>query len=173
MPLTLYKETGAGLSYANCYAHRDDAVIYHRAHLYASAWDLAIDADKEKALVMATRLIDAQWLFGGVRTHAEQALQWPRQGCPDRDAETGLVEEDVLPQNLTDATCEMARELLVVDRTTAPPGEGLKYANVGSTQTGYSKTDVRPILTHVTQALLKRFGVSIETKSGTVNLVRT
>lgn len=39
------------------------------------------------------------------------------------------------------ATCEMARELLITDRTAAPAGEGLKYQNVGPDQTGYDKTD--------------------------------
>ena len=67
----------------------------------------------------------------------------------------------------------MARELLILDRTTAPPGEGLKYQNVGSDQTGYSKTDVRPIISHVAQAMLAKFGVLIRSKSDSVKLVRT
>lgn len=66
----------------------------------------------------------------------------------------------------------MARELVIADRTAAPPGEGLKYDNVGPNQTGFDKSDTRPVISHVAQALLAKFGVLIKSKSGTVRLVR-
>ncbi len=77
------------------------------------------------------------------------------------------------PKEIRDATCEMARELLILDRTAAPPGEGLKYENIGPNQTGFSKTDVRPIISHVAQAMLAKFGALVKSKSGAVPLVRT
>lgn len=77
-----------------------------------------------------------------------------------------------MPKNVIEATCEMARELLIVDRTAAPAGEGLKYYNDAGNQTGYDKTDRRPIFSPVAQALLDKVGSLIKSGSGAVRLVR-
>ncbi len=169
--IVVVKETGAGLSNANSYASVDDGDIYHDGHLYASAWTDAPLDKKIPSLVMATRLIDAEYQFLGVRSVATQSLQWPRENCPDPDA-GDLVANTVVPKAIVQATCELARELIIADRTAAPPGEGLSYQNVGGTQTGYNKADTRPIIPTVVQALLAKFGVLIKSKSGSVKLVR-
>ena len=83
MALTLIKEDGTGKADANSYADRADGDAYHEGHLYASAWTAATEANREKALVMATRLIDAYMEFGGSKASSGQALQWPRYGCAD------------------------------------------------------------------------------------------
>lgn len=171
MPLVLTKEDGTGLSDANSYASVADADAYHDGHLYAAAWTAASGANKEKALVMATRLIDSQFQFDGVRAKETQALQWPREGCHDPDAD-GWTLDSMLPKAVLDATCEMARELLIADRTAAPAGEGLKYHNVGTEQTGYSKSDTRPVISHVAQAMLAKYGSLLKSGSGAVRLVR-
>ena len=72
-----------------------------------------------------------------------------------------------------DATCELARELLIADRTASPEGEGLSYFNDGSTQKGYDKDDRRPIISRVAQALLNKFGALTSSRSGAVRLQRT
>ena len=175
MALTLIKETGAGLADANSYADVADGDAYHDGHLYATAWTAAIAGNKAAALVMATRLIDAEYQFGGTRAKATQALQWPRQDCRDPDADDwtgGTVADNVVPKAVVAATCEMARELLIADRTTAPAGEGLKYQNIGTTQTGYDKTDRRAVISRVAQAMLGKYGAQISAKSGVVRLVR-
>ena len=56
MPLTLIKESGAGLANANAYADLADGDAYHAGHLYASAWTAATADNKAVALVMASRL---------------------------------------------------------------------------------------------------------------------
>ena len=40
---------------------------------------------KEKALVMATLLIDECFQFHGLKRSDGQRLQWPRRECPDPD----------------------------------------------------------------------------------------
>jgi len=82
------------------------------------------------------------------------------------------VPENTVPNNVVAATCELARELLITDRTAAPAGEGLKYYNNSGVQTGYDKTDRRPIIPVVVQALLAKYGALIQAKSGEVRLVR-
>jgi hypothetical protein len=171
MALTLIKETGAGLANANAYADVADGDAYHAGHLYASAWTAASADQKAVALVMASRLIDAEYQFGGTRSVATQSLQWPREDCPDPDA-GDMVAEPMVPKAVVEAACELARELLVADRTAAPAGEGLKYYNNAGVQTGYDKTDTRPIIPAVVQALLGKYGYLIKAKSGAVKLIR-
>ena len=176
MALTLIKEDGTGKVDANAYANAADGDAYHDGHLYATAWTAATLANKEKALVMATRLIDAEYQFNGVKAAVAQALQWPREECfdPDADGWNGnIVASNVVPRAVLDATCEMARELLVADRTAAGVGEGLKYQNVGTTQTGYDKSDTRPVISQVAQAMLAKLGAVIKSRSGAVRLVRS
>ena len=171
MPITLIKETGAGLANANAYADVADGDAYHEGQLYATAWTAATTPNKTAALVMASRLIDAEYQFGGTRSVAAQALQWPREDCPDPDA-GDMVAETIVPKAVVEAACELARELIVADRTAAPAGEGLKYYNNAGVQTGYDKTDTRPIIPAVAQALLAKYGGLIKSKSGSVKLVR-
>jgi len=171
MALTLIKEDGTGKADANSYADVTDGDGYHEGHLYATAWTAATTANKEKALVMATRLLDAEYQFGGNKTNELQALQWPREACRDPDGADSL-DSDAVPPAVVNATCELARELLVKDRTAAPAGEGLKYSNVGSAQTGYDKTDTPPVISRVAQAMLARLGALMSARSGSVKLVR-
>ncbi len=81
--------------------------------------------------------------------------------------------DSVVPKPVVDAACELARELLIADRTAAPAGEGLKYSNVGTTQTGYDPADRRPIISQVAQAMLAKYGSLLKSRSGAVRLVRT
>jgi hypothetical protein len=197
MALTLIKEDGTGKVDANSYAGAADGDAYFDGHLYATAWTAASTPNKEKALVFATRLIDSQFQFNGWKAHDQQALQWPRERCPDPDK--GLitisvlvpflgtfVDADLVPPAVVNATCEMARELLIADRTAAPPGEGVASVHTGHTDAGvggnapssnntttvYSKGDMPPVISHVAQAMLAKFGALMSDGSGPVRLVR-
>jgi hypothetical protein len=183
MALTLTKEDGTGRADANSYADVADGNAYHDGHLYATVWTAASDDQKAAALVMASRLIDAEYQFNGVQTMDTQALSWPRYRCPDPDRASvarmgrllmwdNWLPENRVPKNVVAATCELARELLLADRTAAPAGEGLKFYNNGGTQTGYDKTDTRPVISPVAQAMLIKFGSLVSAKSGAVRLVR-
>ncbi len=121
MALTLIKEDGTGKADANAYADLADGNAYHDGHLYASAWTAATDDQKAVALVMATRLIDAEYQFNGTRTTAGQSLQWPRAMCPEPDnvhvpisvllpIPYDYVQYDTVPKAVVQATCEMARD---------------------------------------------------------------
>src|SRR6476661_6925445 len=147
MALTLIKEDGTGKADANSYASAADGDAYYDGHLYATAWAAASSGNKEKALVFATRLIDAEYQFNGYRAHNGQALQWPRERCPDPDKGFvtisvlvpflgNFLDANVVPKGVKDAACEMARELLIVDRTAAPPGEGIAMVHTGHAETG-------------------------------------
>lgn len=196
MALVLIEEDGSGRVDANSYASVADAEAYFEGHLYAAAWTAATEERKAAGLVMATRLIDALFQFNGYRAHDEQALQWPREKCPDPDK--GLptsvlqwvsdcyVEPDLVPVPVMEAACEMARELLIVDRTAAPPGEGIDTIQASqsdaaaagasgaseSSTTKYSKSDTRQIISPVAQAMLSKYGAPMDGGSGAVRLMR-
>jgi hypothetical protein len=177
MALTLIKEDGTGKVDANAYANTADGDAYHEGHLYASAWTGATADKKAAALVMATRLIDSLFQFNGVRTKATQALQWPREDCPDPDANADVVGQrfvlgDVVPKAIADAACETARALLIEDRTANPLGEGLKFSGLGELQQTFDKSDRRPMVPHLAIAMLSKFGVLLNRSSGAVPLVR-
>ena len=177
MALTLVKEDGSGLADANAYANAADGDAYHEGHLYATGWTAATADKKAAALVMATRLIDALFQFNGVRTKATQALQWPREDCPDPDANADVVGQrlvlsNVVPKAVLDATIETARALIIEDRTANPLGEGLKFSALGSLQQSFDKRDRRPAIPHVAQVMLSKFGVLLNRSSGAVPLVR-
>lgn len=183
MALTLIKEDGTGKADANAYASVADGDAYHDGHLYATAWTGASADQKAVALVMASRLIDAEYQFIGTRTTAGQSLQWPRAMCPEPDnvhvpisvllpIPCNYVEYDKVPKAVVQATCEVARAMLIEDRTANPLGEGLKFTGLGGNQTSFDKADRRPVIPYVAQAMLLKYGALILAKSGAVRLTR-
>jgi hypothetical protein len=185
MALVLIKEDGSGLANANAYANAADGDAYHDGHLYASAWTAASSPNKEKALVMATRLIDGLFQFNGFKRMSTQALQWPRRECRDPDIQNGVVpglllvrgpflDETKVPVLVVNATCEMARALLVEDRTDDPDGEGLSSMSVvGSLRLDFNSGDRQPVVPAIVQTWLGKFGEYIARSKGMARLVRT
>jgi len=171
---TLVKETGSGSASANSYASAADGDAYHDLHMYATLWTGANTATKEKALMMATRLLDANYLFYGRKLLKTQALQWPRYAVPDPDHAGGrdFLDDSEMPGDLVKATCELARELIITDRTQPPPGEGLKQIQlVGSLMATFDKLDEPGVLTAEVKKLLGKWGMRIDHAQG--RLVRT
>ncbi len=82
------------------YATIAEAQAYFDSRLNTDAWDEAVnDAERTKALAMATTLID-RLNFRGEKADSEQELQFPR----GNDTE--------VPQDIKDATAEIALALL-------------------------------------------------------------
>lgn len=100
---------------ANSYATLAEAELYHQAHPHATTWATATAAQAARALVLATRLLDAQVKWQGVIATQTQALAWPRLCAYDRHDRA--LSSSVIPQAVKDATCEYARQLLARDRT--------------------------------------------------------
>lgn len=185
MPLVLIKEDGTGKPDANSYANAADGDAYHDAHVYASTWTAATTGNKEKALVMATRLIDAHYQFNGFKRLATQALQWPRRECRDPDVVNSIVpglllmrgpflDETKVPVAVVNATAELARELLKADRTDDPDGEGISQLSLtGAVTIIFNPKDRQPVIPHVVQAMLGKLGALIREGEGSARLVRT
>ena len=82
------------------------------------------------------------------------------------------VPSDPVPPAVVRATCELARELIVTDRTAAPPGEGVTLVRAADqSETIYNKRDKRPVISMVAQSLLCQYGALLK-KAGMVCLQR-
>lgn len=124
-------DTTVGGADSNSYASVAEADDYHEFHLYGSAWNDATTPEKESALVMATRLLDAYTCFVGNAASETQRLKWPRSGMLNRNGFG--IPEDVIPDELKDAQIELARLLLVSDLTAqnAASAQGLTKIKAG------------------------------------------
>ena len=124
MALILGEDTYTALAAANDYFDR-------RPH--SSAWTRATEAEREAALIGATRHLDALD-FEGFPTSNAQPLQWPRSYVLDRNG--NLIPNDIMPAPLTIATCELALIALHQDLTKDAPA--IKRKRVADLDIEYS-----------------------------------
>jgi hypothetical protein len=136
---TLIPEDGTGRPDANSYCSLAEADQYHDESVNGAGW-AALDADtKTRALIEATRLIDAGWKWFGKRAKPDQALAWPRYGVPDPDSDEGEVQvapwmrrggpsylpDNEVPADIKRATAWLALQVTQKDFRADPPGQGL------------------------------------------------
>jgi hypothetical protein len=106
---TFVVETGSASATANSYASIADADAYIDNFVRNSThWTHLSDADKQRYLREATQTIDLSYgsRFRGYRFSESQGLDWPRSAVTTDDG--WLVGADEIPQELKDATAEMA-----------------------------------------------------------------
>jgi hypothetical protein len=127
--MSLIVEDGTGLANANSFASIAEADAYHAGHLYAATWTNAPTDRKTAALIMATRTLDssAQWVGQRARPGV-QALGWPRRLAY---LDGVLLDDDIVPTPVKNATAEFARLLLSNDLTADPETDGIKAINLG------------------------------------------
>jgi hypothetical protein len=99
-----------GAANANSFSDVAEGDIYFGERLFSASWIAATAGQKESALIMATRLIAAWFIWNGQASSSTQALPFPRIGLLSR---TGfLIPSDVIPRELKEATFELALVLL-------------------------------------------------------------
>jgi hypothetical protein len=105
----------------NSYSELEDAETYFEDRLGSddngnwnktSAGVVRTNADKEKALITATRRIDEE-TFRGSKTSSDQSLKWPRTGVFDEDGNE--FDNGTIPERVKQATFIVALELLRAD----------------------------------------------------------
>ena len=175
--MALIKEDGTGKVDANSYASVAEGDTFFEGHGYTDLWTAATPERKATMLVMATTVIDAKMQFYGYKATSAQALQWPRENCPDPDGMPvanlpAYFASDQVPKGIVNATCVMAQELMKVDRTDAPPGEGILTEWTSYDGKKYDKEDKRHMLPELVESMLAKFGVLVEPSSVAVRLVR-
>ena len=151
-----------GSSTANSYISLEEADLYFSTRLNSSEWESADTTNREKALIMATRILDTlsfsgrKWKDGSPEDKDYQALQWPRfpeyndpymlgiphlmtSPSPEREW-VNLHNEPIMPTALKNATCEQAyfllRTIQGLDKREHLKGQGLKsisYPDINET----------------------------------------
>ena len=165
---TIVVETGQSGANSNSYASVADADTYHAGHLYATGWAQSETGKKEKALIMATRLLDQGVKWKGFAANDTQALQWPRHNVMDRAGFS--INSNEMPQDLIDATAELARLLLASDRTAEDDTKGFRSIGVGSIKLDIDKADRKDVIDRTVARMVSPLGFVI---GGQVRLVRT
>ena len=125
---------------ANSYCSRAVADTYHLDRLHAATWTDAGDETKDAALLMATRVIDQQFAWEGVRSATSQKLEWPRDGLLNDEGDLAL-DRATIPTRLQDATAEFARLLIETDTTVASgvAGGAITSLKAGSVKIDYAE----------------------------------
>lgn len=136
----------AGAADADSYADISDGDAYHAAHTAYDTWDGYSDEQQCRALKMATRLLDQWFVWHGDVAYSGQALLWPRDGVIGPNG----YEEDssAIPRLIVEATCELARQLIMADRTADSDMEAQKLTRVkaGAVEVEFKGTAVaKPI----------------------------
>lgn len=197
MPTSLLiLEDGTGKPDSNSFASIALADSYHAKRLYSQQWTNETDAvTKEAALMMASQLIDTNYVFYGFRTSDTQALSWPRIACPNSEMRSTIFWVDnplmglanygdsyyqiaypsnVVPLRVIAATCEMAITLLVKDRTKEKGWEGIKAFSLGQGALNFQfdKADRIGFFTEQVQACLRPLGNSVAAGRSQIPLSR-
>lgn len=116
----------AGATNANSYVTLAETETYMEGRLAVTNWDAATDDNKNRALRMATDVLDT-YEWKGTVTSGTQRLQWPRFGTTDRDG--WEYDSSIIPRPVKEATFELA--LALTDGTYAVAPDDLeKYERV-------------------------------------------
>lgn len=169
MALTLDVTVG-GVS-SNSYLSVAEADTYHEGRLFSTDWTSATAETKKAALVWATRLLDAGFVWDGVVTDIStpQALNWPRGGMVDREGRT--IDDNVIPNQIKNATAELARLLIVSDRAADRDTIGFESISVGPIKLAVDKLDEISTIPDAVYDLCRDFGFRVERQSA-VSLIR-
>jgi hypothetical protein len=161
----------AGGSSSDSYTTVAEADTYHDNHLYASDWTNATTSNKEKALKMATRILDEKIDWSGSKSTSSQALAWGRTDVTD---DGYIVGSSVIPTPVKNATSEFARHLIGSDLTVDAQGKGLDSLAVGSITLSFDKTDTAGVIPSIVQEMLRGWGaIHARAKFGTATVVRS
>jgi len=156
--MALVVEDGTVVEDANAYADVAYADAYLAANIHVFAqWDALAQEQKEFLLVWATRELDAQATWRGSKTDEESPLRWPRTGVYDVDGVPIGVNE--IPTALKNAVCELARFLMVRDRTQESGREGIKVIQADVVRLEFDEYYRAPVIPPLIGALIRGLGI--------------
>ena len=151
---------------ANSYLTVEEADAYFTERMHSTDWSASVD--KEAALITCTRLLDRNVKWSGVKASETQALDWPRFGMVDRDGY--YVDEDIVPEPVKQAVCELAYFMLGGDRTEENPLKGLKSVKIDTLAIEADRWDFPKVIPDAVWAALGEYG--LKPSSSEVRLIR-
>lgn len=188
IPGTFTVEDGSIVPEANSYVSVEEADNFYALHLYGAAWSAATTQQKQAALVMATRTLNASVVWKGAPITHIQRLQWPRQGVvlnyqldltvnPILGYENTtypsfmLVEPSIVPWAVKAATCEYCRYILVDDRETTKDQSNVIAEQVGPISVRYQPNTRPDILPESVIRYIRDYVTSEPSSSGSSKAV--
>lgn len=140
MPVPTDVISTVGAADSNSYISIADADQYNENLFYGSDWSNTLTpSQKATALIQSTKLLDEWVTWDGDKVDDIQRLQWPRYDVYGRDR--FVIDSDVIPIEIQEATAEMARLLLNKDLTKSPDTQGFSEMKVSSLQLKIDKQD--------------------------------
>lgn len=135
----------------NSYVSEAEATAYFGNRLHSETWTGAVEADRQKALLTACRMLDGRIAWKHVKAEAGQSLEWPRLGFPD-------IEADTVPQAVQDAQCELALLLLGSDLAALPETGGFSRIKVDTVEMDIDRADRPKPIPDTVFALVSHLG---------------
>lgn len=157
--MALILEDGTGLVNSNSYVSLAEAEVYFTSDLLTiAAWEAL--PDQENQLIWATRVLDQKVRWRGTTANNSttiiQALRWPRQGMYDRDH--NAVSATIVPIQVKQATCEMAKWMMTNDVTAGQNVDYLKMLKVDVIELMWQDRVGQPVLPALINEILAGLG---------------
>ena len=162
MAVTVIVEDGSGVASANSYVSIATIDAWVLTNPHDSTWTALTDAAKNGYAVMSCRVLNEQMDWHGWQIDADQALDLPRSGMIDKNGNS--IDNDEIPSEVQNAQCELARLLVIDDRTADPDTAGFKEIGVGSIKLVIDKADRVPTLAQAVFNMINSFGSKAITK---------
>jgi len=157
MAFTFTVETGAGVANATSYiseAAADDYFEIDRP--FSATWTALTSTEKEYRLGWATRILDQKVKWKGTKTADANALEWPRASTYDRNGTA--VDDDEMPQQLLDVTCELAKYLNSTDPISDSGIDFVKHIVLDVLEIEYQEGTSQSSFPNVINSLLRGLG---------------
>jgi len=157
MSFSFVVEDGSGLAGATSYvsvADADDYFVIDKN--FAADWAALATQDKEYSLAWASRLLDQKTDWKGTRLLETSGLRWPRSYIYDRD--NILIADDVVPEAVKQATCELAKFLQENDLTVGKDIENMKRIVVDVIEIEYQDQTTQSNVPTIINAILTGLG---------------
>ena len=157
----------AGSATANAFVTQAVATQFHLDHpqfgttAAKGLWSAATSDEKDAAILWATKLLDRFFIWEGSVVDTIQKLLWPRSGLMDVNGWESL-DTTTIPDQIQWATAELARQLLMSDRTLDSDIEtlGLKLVKAGPIRLDFKEYGVhaKPIPDAVANLIPRDWG---------------
>lgn len=134
--MALIIEDGTNVSGANSYVTVDEVRAF--ATLRGITSLPANDGDVEPLVIKAMDYVEKHRnLFRGRKSNSDQPLQWPRRRVY---VDQIYVDSDSIPQDLKNATCQLAIDAVSEDLDPNGDGQEIVREKVGPIETEFAKT---------------------------------
>jgi hypothetical protein len=120
----------------------------------STTWGDASENNKIRALLWATKLMEALFAWTGYATTTTQSLGWPRTGLLDRiDV---VLDSDTVPAEVKNAQAEYARQLLVANRgqDNEIEAQGISSIKAGSVALEFTSSQYNKVVPDVVYLMI-------------------